>query len=382
MHRPRARGRGAGSTEGAAASEAVLRLRDVVLGEVAAGRGVGAADPPAHRGHVAVRPRGVVAGLSARRSEARAPRTSSGSAAISRANRCRRAISNATCATSHGRRGGVSGRSIRPTWSTKISLAPAATASPIGIELTMPPSTKCSPPISRRRQQARHDGGREHRRRPADPLSNQCSAARSMLAAQHRNGIFRSANVRALAQLALQQPAQRHAASAGGCGRRTGAAAGRPSRRTPRSPPGEAHSRTSRSVTASVGSAATSAPLTAPIDVPTHQIGLDRRPGTARAACRPRRRRARRHRRARTPPDRSPPHPVTVSPARASGTVRTWRGPTLRRRRWWPSASARCCSSSSPAGRRRRCLARQTARPGSAAGRRRARRPLAARPER
>src|SRR3954465_4114171 len=51
-------------------------------------------------------------------------RTSSGSEASSRANRCRRAISNATCATSHGRRGTVSGRSIRPTCSTKISLDP------------------------------------------------------------------------------------------------------------------------------------------------------------------------------------------------------------------------------------------------------------------
>src|SRR3712207_7811879 len=37
---------------------------------------------------------------------------------------------------------------MRPTWRTKITFAPTRTASPIGIEFTMPPSTKCSPAIS------------------------------------------------------------------------------------------------------------------------------------------------------------------------------------------------------------------------------------------
>ena len=45
-------------------------------------------------------------------------RTWSGSADISSWNRCRRAISNATSPTSHGRVGTASGLSIRPTWST------------------------------------------------------------------------------------------------------------------------------------------------------------------------------------------------------------------------------------------------------------------------
>ena len=67
-------------------------------------------------------------------------RTSAGSADISSWNRCRRAISNATSPTSHGRRGTVSGRSIRPTCSTKTLRAPSATARPTGIESTRPPS--------------------------------------------------------------------------------------------------------------------------------------------------------------------------------------------------------------------------------------------------
>ncbi len=66
--------------------------------------------------------------------------TPSGSADISSWNRCRRAISKATRPTSHGRRGTVSGLSIRPTCSTYTTVAPSATARPTGIESTRPPS--------------------------------------------------------------------------------------------------------------------------------------------------------------------------------------------------------------------------------------------------
>ena len=66
--------------------------------------------------------------------------TSSGTDSISWTNRCRRAISNATVATSHGLVGGRSGCSTRPTWSTKIRVAPRASARPTGMECTSPPS--------------------------------------------------------------------------------------------------------------------------------------------------------------------------------------------------------------------------------------------------
>ena len=61
---------------------------------------------------------GVVAGRGAAGRAGRGPRRAAGSSAISRVNRWRRAISKETRATSHGRRGTVSGRSIRPTCST------------------------------------------------------------------------------------------------------------------------------------------------------------------------------------------------------------------------------------------------------------------------
>ena len=51
--------------------------------------------------------------------------TPSGTSASSRAKRWRRAISKETRATSHGRVGTFSGRSIRPTWSTKTRSAPS-----------------------------------------------------------------------------------------------------------------------------------------------------------------------------------------------------------------------------------------------------------------
>ena len=88
--------------------------------QVAAGRGVRLVDPVGHAGEVAVAQVPQVAG----RGGAGSPEgstcsvTPGGSAARSAANRCRRAISKATSATSHGRVGGRSGRSIRPTCST------------------------------------------------------------------------------------------------------------------------------------------------------------------------------------------------------------------------------------------------------------------------
>ena len=59
--------------------------------------------------------------------------------------------------------GGLSGRSIRPTWSTKTRSAPRAIARPRGIEFTMPPSRKCSPSDLGRRQQT-GDRGAGHDR--------------------------------------------------------------------------------------------------------------------------------------------------------------------------------------------------------------------------
>jgi hypothetical protein len=70
------------------------------------------------------------------------------SAAISSWNRCRRAISNATRPTCHGRVGTASGLSTRPTCSTYTDVAPSATARPTGIESTSPPSKKCSSPTA------------------------------------------------------------------------------------------------------------------------------------------------------------------------------------------------------------------------------------------
>ncbi|MFZ5870034.1 MAG: hypothetical protein ACOYXW_05835, partial [Actinomycetota bacterium] len=71
-------------------------------------------------------------------------RTPSGTAAMSRRKRCRRATSSATMATSHGRVGACSGRSRRPTCSTNTVRAPSVTARPSGTESTIPPSRKCS----------------------------------------------------------------------------------------------------------------------------------------------------------------------------------------------------------------------------------------------
>ena len=86
-----------------------------------------------------------------------------------------------------------------------------------------------------RRQQPRHGRRRQHRvdQRPAvEPvLGGPLDAGR---AAPERD--LQIGERRVLAQLALEQPAQRQRASADGSGRRTGASAGRSSRRT-RSPP-------------------------------------------------------------------------------------------------------------------------------------------------
>lgn len=105
------------------------------------------------------------------------------------------------------------------------------------------------------------------------PLSNQCSAARSMCAAQQRNGTRRSAKV-------VSTPSSVSSSRRNGrreC--RWVRAAKRRNCRATESPytslaSGEAQSRTSRSVTASVGSAATSAPFTAPIEVPSTMSGV------------------------------------------------------------------------------------------------------------
>ena len=61
----------------------------------------------------------------------------------------------------------MSGRSTRPTWSTKTRVAPSATARPTGIELTSPPSRKCSTPNSSRPAPA--GAARAPRRWPRSP---------------------------------------------------------------------------------------------------------------------------------------------------------------------------------------------------------------------
>ena len=88
--------------------------------------------------------------------------TPSGSSAISRANRCRRAISNDTRATSHGRRGTLSGRSIRPTCSTKTRVAPSThgTAHRDGVHDAAVEVVLVAHP--RRRQRPRYGGARHH----------------------------------------------------------------------------------------------------------------------------------------------------------------------------------------------------------------------------
>ena len=82
---------------------------------------------------------------------------------MSRAKRCRRAISKATRAVSTAVVGGSSGDSTRPTCRTKIVLAPAVTACSMGIELTIPPSMKCSSSMRVAGKQPRHRRRREDR---------------------------------------------------------------------------------------------------------------------------------------------------------------------------------------------------------------------------
>ena len=122
--------------------------------------------------------------------------TSSGSVAISSTNRCRRAISNATSPTSHGRRG--HGQRL---------------LDPSDVEHEDPPRAQLHRPADRdavhqsavevvlavdpyRRQQARHGGRGEHGRDQRSTVEPVRAPARSTLAATHWNGTGSSSNRR------------------------------------------------------------------------------------------------------------------------------------------------------------------------------------------
>lgn len=108
--------------------------------------------------------------------------------------RCLREISKDTNATSHRNRGAASSSSKRPTCKTHTVSAPRATARSSGMLFTRPPSKKCSSPI----RTGGNTPGSAHDARTGSirsPVLNQCSRARSMLAATHSNGTARSSKV-------------------------------------------------------------------------------------------------------------------------------------------------------------------------------------------
>ena len=182
--------------------------REVALVEEDAARLVGLVDAPVHGLHPAVRHEPVVA---LQRPAARQD--------VQR--RRLRAVSRGRARTGGGARsrtrrapsptadvGATSGVSMRPTCSTKIVRAPAASARSMGIELTTPPSMKCSSPM----RVAGSSPGTEADARIAGmsgPESNTCSAARSMLAATTRSGTARSSNRMSVTQRALEDAPQR-----------------------------------------------------------------------------------------------------------------------------------------------------------------------------
>ena len=85
--------------------------------------------------------------FTSRRSAARAPSTPSGTDSRSAEKRCRRAISKATSATSHGRVGGVSGCSTGRPAARRWSWRPSSTRPADRDRVHEPPSRKCSSPI-------------------------------------------------------------------------------------------------------------------------------------------------------------------------------------------------------------------------------------------
>ena len=194
-------------------------------------------------------------------------------------------------------RGGLRGRSIRPTWSTKIRVAPSSTARPTGMECTRPPSRKCSPSISA-------GGSRPGTAAQATTASTsgpgRTSAPRSARCwpRTHWNGTARSAKVRSPSSVA--SAAQRLGGVQVGAGGDRAAAV-----RSGRSPytsrlTGGLGPQVGEPVDhRGVGLAATTAPLRAPTLVPSTRSGVMPR-SKGRGACRPRRHRGRRHRRGRT----------------------------------------------------------------------------------
>ena len=162
-------------------------------------------------------------------------------------------------------------------------LAPSVTARLTGIEFTMPPSMKCSPSMGTggRMPGTAHDARTTS---ASGPLSNQCSAARSIDAATHWKGID-SSSTRSTGSTALS----RSRISVSDCRcvpvrarvvtRRSTVPGDRSARFAVR------HSSVSRSTPASVGSAAKNAPLIAPTEVPRMTSGWT--PLSARARSMP-----------------------------------------------------------------------------------------------
>ena len=211
----------------------------------------------------------------AARRAARGPRRSSGSSAISRWNRCRRAISKETRATSHGRRGTLSGRSIAadlehedPGRAELDGPADRDRVHDAAVEVVLVADPG-------RRQQPGYGGARDDRvdhRAGVEPvLGGPLDAGRADLEPDRQ--LLEGDVAELLAQPLLA------AAWRSRCGCRWSTA--RRTVRSGRSPYtsrllslAPRHSSVSRSITASDGSRATIAPLSAPTLVPSTRSGV------------------------------------------------------------------------------------------------------------
>src|SRR5918994_5474850 len=198
---------------------------------------------------------------------------------MSSANRCRRAISNATSPTSQGRDGTWRGRSMRPTWSTYTVLAPSSRARPMGMLWTRPPSKKCSSP-TRTGGSSPGTAAEASTAGTIGPAMNQWAAARSMLAATHWNGRASSS------MRCTGRPSS--SARRGSLGCRWVPERARVRTRPNSDPPNASAATPSRHTAASSGTAApgsrwaaTNTPLSAPTEVPSTRSG--RTPASARA---------------------------------------------------------------------------------------------------